>query len=71
VARNKDTPRVQNPPQGDGHFEHSREMAAKKPEAVRAGCVFAKSCKLPDAIIDYSNPFGMVPTRLFTVINGR
>jgi hypothetical protein len=24
--------------------------------------VFAKSCKLPDAIIDYSNPSGMVPT---------
>ena len=43
-------------------FEHSREVAAKKPEAVRAGCVFAKSCKLPDAIIDYSNPSGMVPT---------
>lgn len=29
---------------------------------MRAGCVFAKSCKLPDAIIDYSNPSGMVPT---------
>lgn len=43
-------------------FERSREVAAKKPEAVRAGCVFAKSCKLPDAIIDYSNPSGMVPT---------
>lgn len=93
MARNKDIPRVQNPPEGDGHhvtwrymtaaelaereagqnaydamlarqeaFEHSREVAAKKPEAVRAGCVFAKSCKLPDAIIDYSNPSGMVPT---------
>lgn len=43
-------------------FERSREVAVKKPEAVRAGCVFAKSCKLPDAIIDYSNPSGMVPT---------
>jgi len=93
VARYKDIPRVQNPPEGDGHhvtwrymtaaelaereagqnaydamlarqeaFERSREVAAKKPEAVRAGCVFAKSCKLPDAIIDYSNPSGMVPT---------
>ncbi|WP_415763450.1 S-type pyocin domain-containing protein [Pseudomonas sp. CP4] len=93
MARNEDIPRVQNPPQGDGHhvtwrymtaaelaereagqnaydamlarqeaFERSREVAAKKPEAVRAGCVFAKSCKLPDAIIDYSNPSGMVPT---------
>ena len=37
-------------------------IVAKKHEAVRAGCVFAKSCKLPDAIIDYSNPSGMVPT---------
>ncbi|WDR36657.1 S-type pyocin domain-containing protein [Pseudomonas serboccidentalis] len=43
-------------------FERSREMAAKKPDPVRAGCVFAKSCKLPDAIIDYANPSGMVPT---------
>ena len=43
-------------------FERSREVAAKKPDPVRAGCVFAKSCKLPDAIIDYSNPSGMVPT---------
>lgn len=43
-------------------FERSREVAAKKTEPVRAGCVFAKSCKLPDAIIDYSSPSGMVPT---------
>jgi hypothetical protein len=93
VAGNKDIPRVQNPPQGDGHhvtyrymtatelaerdarqnaydamlarqdaFERSREVAVKKADPVRAGCVFAKSCKLPDAIIDYSNPSGMVPT---------
>ncbi|WLG52110.1 S-type pyocin domain-containing protein [Pseudomonas sp. FP1742] len=93
MAGNKDIPRVQNPPSGDGHhvthrfmtatelaerdarqdaydamlarqdaFERSRETVAKKEESVRAGCVFAKSCKLPDAIIDYSNPSGMVPT---------
>ncbi|WP_460090053.1 S-type pyocin domain-containing protein [Pseudomonas sp. S2_E02] len=93
MAGNKDIPRVQNPPQGDGHhvtyrymtatelaerdarqnaydtmlarqeaFERSREVAVKKAEPVRAGCVFAKSCKLPDAIIDYSSPSGMVPT---------
>ncbi|MHB2247583.1 colicin E3/pyocin S6 family cytotoxin [Pseudomonas fitomaticsae] len=43
-------------------FERSREVAANKPDPVRAGCVFAKTCKLPDAIIDYSNPSGMVPT---------
>ncbi|QYY83288.1 colicin E3/pyocin S6 family cytotoxin [Pseudomonas germanica] len=93
MAGNKDIPRVQNPPQGDGHhvtyrymtatelaerdarqnaydamlarqeaFERSREVAVKKADPVRAGCVFAKSCKLPDAIIDYSSPSGMVPT---------
>jgi hypothetical protein len=93
VAGNKDIPRVQNPPSGDGHhvthrfmtatelaarearqnaydamlarqdaFERSREVVAKKQISVRAGCVFAKSCKLPDALIDYSNPSGMVPT---------
>lgn len=33
----------------------------KKPLAV-TGSVFAKSCKLPNAIIDYSNPNGYVPT---------
>ncbi|MGE1173638.1 colicin E3/pyocin S6 family cytotoxin [Pseudomonas sp. BW7P1] len=43
-------------------FERSREVAANKPQPMRAGCTFAKSCKLPDAIIDYSNPSGMVPT---------
>jgi hypothetical protein len=43
-------------------FERSREVVAKKDQSARAGCVFAKSCKLPDAIIDYSNPSGMVPT---------
>ncbi len=77
MAGNKDIPRVQNPPQGDGHhvtyrymtatelaerdarqnaydamlarqeaFEHSREVAVKKADPIRAGCVFAKSCKL-------------------------
>ncbi|MBS4088960.1 colicin E3/pyocin S6 family cytotoxin [Pseudomonas rustica] len=43
-------------------FERGREVTAKKDDVVRAGCVFAKSCKLPDAIIDYTNPSGMVPT---------
>ncbi|WP_237883859.1 S-type pyocin domain-containing protein [Pseudomonas sp. PGPR40] len=93
MAGNKDIPRVQNPPSGDGHhithrymtatelaerdarqnaydamlarqqaFEDSLQVVAKKDDVVRAGCVFAKSCKLPDAIIDYSNPSGVVPT---------
>lgn len=42
--------------------ELRRQVMAEKPSSTRAGCVFAKSCKLPDAIIDYSNPSGMVPT---------
>ena len=29
-------------------FEDSLQVAAKKDNVVRAGCVFAKSCKLPD-----------------------
>jgi hypothetical protein len=43
-------------------FEDSLQVLAKRDDSVRAGCVFAKSCKLPDAIIDYSNPSGVVPT---------
>ena len=43
-------------------LEESLQVFAKTDNAVRAGCVFAKSCKLPDAIIDYSNPSGVVPT---------
>ncbi|MGF6126003.1 hypothetical protein QF019_001192 [Pseudomonas frederiksbergensis] len=43
-------------------FERNLPATSSKDETVRAGCVFAKSCKLPDAIIDYSNPSGMVPS---------
>lgn len=43
-------------------FEDRQQVPLKNNDPVRAGCVFAKSCKLPDAIIDYSNPSGMVPT---------
>ena len=43
-------------------FERSRQVIAPKQRTTQAGCVFAKSCKLPDTIIDYSNPSGMVPT---------
>ncbi|WP_445571020.1 colicin E3/pyocin S6 family cytotoxin [Pseudomonas sp. E102] len=41
------------------------------------GCVFAKSCELPDAIIDYHNPTGYIPTELlsaygaFKLLGGR
>ncbi|KPG97707.1 toxin [Pseudomonas sp. RIT-PI-q] len=43
-------------------FERSRQVVVEKQRPTQAGCVFAKSRKLPDAIIDYSNPSGMVPT---------
>ncbi|ROM99221.1 colicin E3/pyocin S6 family cytotoxin [Pseudomonas brassicacearum] len=43
-------------------FEKHRQLAVKPPPPIRAGCVFAKSCKLPNAIIDYSSPSGAVPT---------
>ncbi|UCP12629.1 S-type pyocin domain-containing protein [Pseudomonas sp. MM213] len=43
-------------------FERGRQVIAEKQRPTQAGCVFAKSCKLPDAIIDYSNPSEMVPT---------
>jgi len=35
-----------------------------KPLPEVTGCVFAKSCKLPNGIIDYSNPNGYVPADL-------
>jgi hypothetical protein len=43
-------------------FERSRQVIAEKQRPAQAGCVFAKSCNLQDAIIDYSNPSGVVPT---------
>lgn len=43
-------------------FERRLPVSASKDEPARAGCVFAKSCNLQDAIIDYANPSGMVPT---------
>ena len=35
--------------------------AKKAPSPLLKGCVFAKSCALPDGIINYSNPNGFVP----------
>jgi hypothetical protein len=43
-------------------FERSRQVITEKQRPAQVGCVFAKSCNLPDAIIDYSNPSGVVPT---------
>lgn len=45
-------------------FEKSREVAFQEKSQTLAGCVFAKSCKLPDSIIDYSSPSGFVPTEI-------
>lgn len=43
-------------------YEHARWAAVdNKPLSTATGCVFAKSCKLPNGIIDYSNPNGYVP----------
>ncbi|EJM71520.1 putative cytotoxic protein [Pseudomonas sp. GM50] len=58
-------------------FEKSREVAFQKKRQSPAGCVFAKSCKLPDSIIDYTSPSGFVPTDSvgeygeFTLLGGR
>ena len=42
-------------------YENSLIAETKKKDVVTRGSVFAKSCNLPDAIIDYSYPSGMVP----------
>ena len=39
--------------------EAAAQQSQKKPE--RRGCVFAKCSKLPDAVINYSDPAGFVP----------
>jgi hypothetical protein len=43
-------------------YMRKRQVAEVGQKPVQVGCVFAKSCKLPDAVINYSNPSGMVPT---------
>lgn len=44
-----------------------RRKAIKKPEEVRPiGCVFAKSCTLPDGIINHSNSGGVIPLELLS-----
>ncbi|WPC27402.1 colicin E3/pyocin S6 family cytotoxin [Pseudomonas moraviensis] len=92
MARKKDIPRVQNPPEGDGHHITTRYMTASElaereaahgayedmlarqqvhedrlgNQAIRqqhnlSGCVFAKSCKLPNGVINDANPSGFIP----------
>ncbi|WP_095058864.1 S-type pyocin domain-containing protein [Pseudomonas sp. Irchel s3f7] len=43
-------------------YMRKRQVVEVERKPVQVGCVFAKSCKLPDAVINYSNPSGMVPT---------
>ena len=43
-------------------YLHKRQIVEVEQKPVQVGCVFAKSCNLPDAVINYSNPSGMVPT---------
>ncbi len=43
-------------------YMRKRQIVEAEQKTVQAGCVFAKSCKLPDAVINYANPSGMVPT---------
>lgn len=42
-------------------LERKRKSRQKKVERARAGCVFAKSCNLPDGVINHDNPGGFVP----------
>ena len=39
----------------------ARNNVPKRKEVRPPGCVFAKSCSLPDGVINYSNPGGYVP----------
>ncbi|WP_419712922.1 colicin E3/pyocin S6 family cytotoxin [Pseudomonas sp. NFX224] len=43
-------------------YMRKRQVTEVEQKPVQVGCVFAKSCKLPDAVINYTNPSGMVPT---------
>jgi len=36
-------------------------QSEKRKQAATKGCVFAKSCNLPDGVINYNNPAGFVP----------
>ena len=56
--------------------ERLAQVREASPSDVK-GCVFAKSCKLPDSVIDYHNPSGYIPTEAlreygqFTLLGGR
>jgi len=48
--------------------EARRNLIPPPPEAKpkTKGCVFAKSCDLPDGLINFSNPSGFIPVELLT-----
>ncbi|WP_260962763.1 colicin E3/pyocin S6 family cytotoxin [Pseudomonas citri] len=52
-------------------------LLREEPRPVMKGCVFAKSCQLPDSLIDYQHPRGYIPTELvkeygaLTLLGGR
>lgn len=58
---------VIEPYNGDFDKQPSRPLAVTEQvvsaptKAAQAGCVFAKSCTLPDGVINHSNPGGFVP----------
>lgn len=54
--------------QGLARDEARRNEVLKKPAANAPiyGCVFAKSCNLPDGVINHNNPAGFVPVEKLT-----
>jgi len=58
-------------------YEDQRASPSNDDNQSIAGCVFTKSCKLPDGIIDYANPSGFIPTSAvseygnFSLLGGR
>ena len=43
-------------------FERRKKYPSPEKAQPASACVFAKSCKLPDSIIDYASPSGFIPT---------
>lgn len=54
--------------QAKARDEARRNQILPAPEAKpkTKGCVFAKSCDLPDGLINYNNPSGFIPVELLT-----
>lgn len=57
--------RILQPPPSPNLYPPIADLPVNRPAAPAPnkplGCVFAKSCKLPDGIINYANPSGFVP----------